>query len=252
MSLKNSLVTAVSYIRKSWKRKLISISKSFKNEYGIEIGGPSPRTFGLSNIFPIYVFANSIDGVNFSTDTIWEGKIKEGNSYTYFQQKTGYQYIAEATDLSRVETGKYDFVLSSHSLEHVANPIKALKEWNRVLKKGGRLVLLLPDKNHTFDRYRDYTSFQHLLEDYKANTKENDTTHFAEIMQKHDSTYDVGTDKATFEKKLKSNYDTRIVHHHVFSLELIKELLQYVGFKTTYQQVCPPFHLVTIAEKVAL
>jgi ubiquinone/menaquinone biosynthesis C-methylase UbiE len=249
MSFKNDLITAVSFLKKPWKRKLITISKSFRNKNGIEVGGPSPRTFGLRNIFPVYLYAKSIDGVNFSNNTIWEGQINAGNNYNYFEQKKGYQYITDATDLSMVESNKYDFVLSSHSLEHIANPIKALNEWNRVLKSGGRLVLILPDKQNTFDKNRCYTTFEHLVNDFNANTQETDLTHVDEIFNLHNFEYDKITDHVTFKEKLNKNFETRIAHHHVFSLEVITEMLKFTGFETTYQQVCPPFHLVTIASK---
>jgi hypothetical protein len=39
------------------------------------------------------------------------------------------------------------------------------------------------------------------------------------------------------------------VHHHVFNLGLIKELLIYCGFEMVHQQTYPPFHLVSIAQK---
>lgn len=37
-----------------------------------------------------------------------------------------------------------DYIFSSHLLEHLPEPPLALKEWFRVLKKGGYLVLYLP------------------------------------------------------------------------------------------------------------
>ncbi|MAG44570.1 hypothetical protein CL633_01645 [bacterium] len=40
----------------------------------------------------------------------------------------------------------YDFVYSSHCLEHVKCPKKVLKEWIRILKPGGLLILILPHK----------------------------------------------------------------------------------------------------------
>jgi hypothetical protein len=44
-------------------------------------------------MFPIYVFASKVDGVSFSDDTVWEGKIFVGENYRYFQDKIDYQYI---------------------------------------------------------------------------------------------------------------------------------------------------------------
>src|SRR4051794_38319112 len=137
MKLMNKIVTNLSYINSPPKRKLIQIARQFNNQYGIEIGGPSP-IFRVKGIFPVYVYAKNIDGVNFSNHTIWEGKLEAGYTYCYFDHFCGYQYIAEATDLHMIKSNTYDFVLSSHSLEHTANPLKALKEWNRILKANGK------------------------------------------------------------------------------------------------------------------
>lgn len=39
-----------------------------------------------------------------------------------------------------------DYIVSRHTLEHFTNPKKALLEWKRVLKKGGKLGIVLPDE----------------------------------------------------------------------------------------------------------
>jgi len=38
-----------------------------------------------------------------------------------------------------------DYVVARHNLEHYTDPIKTLKEWKRVLKKGGILGIVVPD-----------------------------------------------------------------------------------------------------------
>jgi len=249
MKLKYYLVTLISYIKRRNKRKLIRHSLNFKKKVGLEIGGPS-TFFKLRGGFPVYLFAQKIDGVNFSTKTIWEGALSEGNNYNYFDYKTGYQYIVEATDLSKIKNESYDFVLSSHSLEHIANPIKALKEWHRVLKGNGELVLVLPDKRFTFDHSRPYTTMPHLLEDYKSQVDEHDRTHFEEIIQSHNIERDEEVEsKEVLQARLEENFVNRCVHHHVFSQSLVKELLEYCGFDLLFQRETPPFHLVTIAKK---
>ena len=40
--------------------------------------------------------------------------------------------------------GGWDFVFSSHCLEHLANPVSALEHWKSKLKLGGVLFLYLP------------------------------------------------------------------------------------------------------------
>jgi ubiquinone/menaquinone biosynthesis C-methylase UbiE len=41
----------------------------------------------------------------------------------------------------------YDFVHSSHSLEHMIDPVEALVNWIRVLKPGGHLIITVPDED---------------------------------------------------------------------------------------------------------
>ena len=54
--------------------------------------------------------------------------------------------VAEAEDLSIFGSQSMDFVYSSHTLEHVVNWKAALKEWWRVIKPNGLMVLYLPHK----------------------------------------------------------------------------------------------------------
>lgn len=61
----------------------------------------------------------------------------------------GAQIRAEGDRLPWFDDNSLDYVFSSHCLEHIADPVSALKEWHRVLKHGGFLVLILPRK----DRY---------------------------------------------------------------------------------------------------
>ena len=70
-------------------------------------------------------------------------------------------------------------------VEHTANPIKAIKEWMRVLKNKGSLIIVFPDKDRTFDNKRPVTSLNHLIDDYVANTEEDDLTHLPEILNLH-------------------------------------------------------------------
>jgi SAM-dependent methyltransferase len=66
-------------------------------------------------------------------------------------------------DLSHVPDTIADVVISNHALEHVPNPIGALKEILRVLKSGGQLVLVLPiDDWRTQRRYNSADINHHL------------------------------------------------------------------------------------------
>jgi predicted SAM-dependent methyltransferase len=244
------LTTIISFFLKPKKRKLIQLSYKLKDKIGLEIGGPS-SFFKLKSYFPVYLFARQIDGVNFSNETVWEGNIEEGKNYQYATNKQGYQHICEASGLENIPSESYDFLLSCHSLEHVANPVKALKNWHRVLKRSGKIILILPDKNYTFDIQRPYTTFEHLLDDFNNDVDEHDDTHFEEILQLHKIEMDSGTNNfEELKSRTKNNFVNRCVHHHVYDLPLLEKLLTHCNFKIIHQQKAAPFHLVIVGEKI--
>ncbi len=74
-----------------------------------------------------------------------------------------------------------DYVVASHVLEHVANPVAALAEWYRVVRPGGLLYLVVPNRRAAWDRDRELTPVAHLLDDFVAGTTARDTTHIDEF-----------------------------------------------------------------------
>ena len=53
----------------------------------------------------------------------------------------------DAMLMEGVEDASYDFVHSSHCLEHLADPATALRNWVRICKPGGHLLLMVPDED---------------------------------------------------------------------------------------------------------
>ena len=51
------------------------------------------------------------------------------------------------------------------------NTIKALLEWDRLVRPGGTIFMIVPHKERTFDKQRARTSLQHLIEDYLCDNK---------------------------------------------------------------------------------
>jgi SAM-dependent methyltransferase len=196
-----------------------------KGKIGVEIGGPSTI---FKTILPIYHVIENLDGVNYSNQTLWEQKISMGKTFNFYKNKIGIQYINDATELCSLNSEYYDFILSSNCLEHVANPMKAIEEWKRVLKPSGVMVLVLPKKENNFDHKRNDTSFDHLLLDYRNDIKENDLTHIDEILKLHDLEMDPKAgDFNAFKNRSLDNFNNRALHHHVFSKDLISKVLDY-------------------------
>lgn len=222
----------------------------FIGKAGIEIGGPS-QVFARNGIFPVYPIVGHLDNCNFGDTTVWEGEIKQGQTFQFDRNKPiGRQYIAEATAMEFIASNSYDFVLSSHVLEHTANPILALSEWIRVLKKQGTLVLLLPHKEKTFDHRRPVTTMGHLIADYKAKTTEGDLTHMPEILVLHDLERDPEAgDMAAFQARSMLNFENRCLHHHVFDTALAVSLVEYMGMQIQAAEEILPFHILVVAQK---
>ncbi|MFT3843917.1 MAG: methyltransferase domain-containing protein [Lacibacter sp.] len=201
-----------------------------KGKKGIEIGGPS-QIFSSKGILPFYDFVESLDGVNFSNETVWEGAINEGKNYKY-GNRIGYQYVMDSVNLSGIDSNTYDFLLSCHSLEHIANPLKALNEWKRILKPEGYLLVILPHKDKTFDHIRPVTELQHIIADFKNDVGEDDQTHFNEVINLHDLKLDEGlANREHLIERVSNNYSNRCLHQHVFNARLVAELLDYAGLK---------------------
>jgi SAM-dependent methyltransferase len=53
----------------------------------------------------------------------------------------------DAQYLMGIEDQTFDFVYSSHTLEHMANPGVALRNWWKAVKPGGHLILYLPHRD---------------------------------------------------------------------------------------------------------
>jgi len=95
-----------------------NFSRLYFKGKGIDIGGkPDPLSL-YTELFPL---VESID--------IWD---KEQGDAQY---------------LKSIEDETYDFVHSSHCLEHLYNPYIALLHWIRILKPNGYLIFTVPDED---------------------------------------------------------------------------------------------------------
>lgn len=208
-----------------------------KGMQALEIGGPSDL-FGTQGDLPIYSCLTYIDNVNYSTRTLWQSEAVQF-------RKT---LICEGTKLP-VNDGAYDCLLSSHSLEHIANPLKALFEFRRVIQDRGILLLILPNRQYTFDWRRPVTSLDHIREDFRRDTPETDLSHLDEILSLHDLSRDpaAGTPEQFKERCLK-NIEFRAIHHHVFTPETAVQMVREAGFSVVRQDV-KNINIVVLASK---
>jgi SAM-dependent methyltransferase len=200
-------------------------------------------------VLPVYPPAARIDNCNFGAETIWEGQIATGETFRYDRRRSpGRQFVAEAACLDFAPSASYDFILSSHMLEHSANPMQALGEWRRVVKPNGTLAVILPHRDATFDHRRPVTTIQHLREDFERGTREDDLTHLPEILALHDLQRDPGGGSPeSFELRSRRNFENRCLHQHVFDTRLAVELIDAMGLQIRAVEAVKPLHIAVIA-----
>jgi SAM-dependent methyltransferase len=249
-NLEVSLVRRAKNTARRWRyvrwRSLRAVRRFVAGKNGLEIGGPSKVFEEGIQPLPIYPLVGSLDNCDFSRDTTWAS---HGDGYIFSPGKPpGKSIFRDASNLSSIADHTYDFILSSHNLEHFANPIKALEEWKRVTRPGGGLIIVLPDYSKTFDHRRTPTSIDHIFEDFERDTQEDDLTHLPEILDKHDLSLDPGgcTPEA-FHRRSLDNFNNRCLHHHVFDQANSRELLTRCGMEVLVVDLAPPFHILLLA-----
>lgn len=130
-----------------------------------------------------------------------------------------------------------DYVAASHVLEHVANPVAALAEWYRVVRPGGIIYLVVPDRRKTWDHPRPLTTVEHMLGDFLRRTTACDVTHVNEFASLIDwSRFNPATPEAEVRSKrdelARGLHETIArgedinIHFHTFEAANLRALLE--------------------------
>jgi SAM-dependent methyltransferase len=131
--------------------------------------------------------------------------------------------------LESVDSESEDFVVCSHVLEHLANPLRAIDDFHRVLRPGGTLLIVLPDRRRTFDKDRPRTELQH-VSDFEAGVVEVDDDHIVEFLT------NVGGDAETLDTvavdpqrraEILECQRSRSIHVHCWTLEEFVPVIQH-------------------------
>jgi SAM-dependent methyltransferase len=130
---------------------------------GIEIGASTENWFGLNNTDGAYATVDfeAVQGGKWQNSQFDPVKVN---------------VVANGDDLP-FKDATLDYVLSSHVIEHFFDPIKALKEWTRVIRTGGYIFIIVPHKERTFDCNRTTSSLDELINRHTGVLKIHDYAH---------------------------------------------------------------------------
>jgi SAM-dependent methyltransferase len=214
----------------------------------LEIGGTS-KIFSDSGGLPIYSCLASLDNANFAMEEMWHGNQSAKKDYLFRpNQAAGKNLICEGNALLSIADNSYDAVISSNVIEHFANPIKAVKEWSRVVRPGGYILTVTPEKNDWIDHRRMLTTWEHILSDYASDMQENDTTHVEDVISNTDRNLLLPNEARQLEALCLRNLETRAVHHHTFNTALAVRMMLYAGLDVVAIDKDFPTSIITLAQ----
>lgn len=162
-------------------------------------------------------------------------------------------YVCRTDDYAEVVDATFDVLVAAHVLEHVDHAIAWLRTVRTLIRDGGLLFLVLPDKKKSFDRFRPDTPLSHLLFEHLAPEQDVSSIHNFETVLYYDETYIEGENDPASKLDVKrlargvaSSHPG--VHRHVFQFEtfgerILKPLL-YTGlldFTLLETWNCPRF-----------
>jgi SAM-dependent methyltransferase len=113
---------------------------------GIEIGASSSNDY--------FVDAINVDRYE-AMDTVYKREERR-----VARRVRHVDVVARGDDLP-FKNDAVDFVLASHVIEHMPDPIRALEEWTRVARR--YVFLVVPHRDRTFDRDRPLTPVSELI-----------------------------------------------------------------------------------------
>lgn len=112
---------------------------------GVEIGpGPKPQA--------LPTWKRRVQYVEQATPDMWQ-TLYGKETPTPINKNLWKRYVVGTADKIPAEKGSLDFIFSSHVVEHLANPLGHFAYWATLLKPGGFVAAVIPDR----DGCQDYT-----------------------------------------------------------------------------------------------
>lgn len=73
-------------------------------------------------------------------------RVAKGEMIPFVDQVSVADVVADVEDKLPLEDSTFDCVIARHILEHCVDALKVLKEWSRIIRTGGQLIIAVPDE----------------------------------------------------------------------------------------------------------
>jgi hypothetical protein len=97
-------------------------------------------------ILPGKTIEMGVGGKKTVEDAVGVDMVPKGKMIDTIGQISVADIVADLEGGLPIETATYDTLVARHILEHIQDPIAALKEWSRVLNPGGLMIIAVPDQ----------------------------------------------------------------------------------------------------------
>ncbi len=151
--------------------------------------------------------------------------------------------------LDPIADASQDFVIASHVLEHLAEPLGFVAEIHRVLRPGGVALLLLPDRHRTRDENRAPTPLDHLVTEYRAGVREASEAHLVEFLHSRGQPLPTAPDER---RHTLDRYRRQSVHLHCWDADEFTQVIlwgiEHLDEQWEFVDGCLPFDGVPPAD----
>ncbi len=203
-----------------------------ENKIGLEVG-PLDRPFIDKSEYTVFY-------VDYFDESQLRDKI-QGNNNRNPNDIVKLDYVLHGQDISTVVDRKFDYVFTSHVIEHLPNLFGWLNDIAKILNPGGIVFSIVPDSRYCFDLERPQTSLGELIENYTLNRRKPSPRHAFDqrFYHKNIKPFDLWSDYIKHKEKVKRTFSVnesynmfkkaQVVYHdcHVntFTPDSIKECL---------------------------
>lgn len=177
---------------------------------GVELGpGPNPHVRPAPGVEIFYVEQKAPE----------EWASLYGDHYKIdFDPSLAPHYVVGEAHRIPADPGSLDFIYSSHVFEHLVNPLGHLEIWAGLLKKGGEVLMVVPD----YIGSKDYLTNASTMEELRAERRDGGFAPSIEHYRRYASAR--GTPK-----KAQKLYDLKSsIHMHFYTNVNMHEVLEHV------------------------
>ena len=185
---------------------------------GVEIGpGPKPQALPRWN--------RRVRYVEQATPDMWQSLYGK-ETPTPVNKNLWKRYVVGTADKIPAEKASLDFIFSSHVVEHLANPLGHFAYWASLLKPGGFVAAVIPDRDGCQDYSFPASTVDEIVQEWKLGSMEVSVDHFRRWGR-------IQMPKSTVEELMASG---RSIHVHFYTPATMADLLAQTAAQLGFQR----------------